>query len=159
MSQGAIIRRLRLSFQTGRSIGSLLMKARGMKAAWHLAASDGALSAAEIVALYGKRWIIEPSFRDTKDLRFGMGMSELRIDDPQRISGSRLPSWIELGFVLNNFIGNAGFLLSPTKASSRVTAGEEMSLGFQHVLWPSVEIPREPAGFSLEINSYKNSLV
>ena len=112
MSQGAIIRRLRLSFQTGRSIGSLLMKARGMKAAWHLAASDGALSAAEIVALYGKRWIIEPSFRDTKDLRFGMGMSELRIDDPQRISGSRLPSWIELGFVLNNFIGDAGFLLS-----------------------------------------------
>jgi hypothetical protein len=45
---------------------------------------------ARIVALYGNRWTIEPSFRDTKDLRFGMGisegmgMSELRIDDPQR---------------------------------------------------------------------------
>jgi hypothetical protein len=43
-----------------------------------------ALSAAQIVALYAKRWTIEPSFRDTKDLRFGMGMSQLRIDDPQR---------------------------------------------------------------------------
>jgi hypothetical protein len=30
------------------------------------------------------QWDIEPSFRDTKDLRFGMGMSQLRIDDPQR---------------------------------------------------------------------------
>ena len=31
-----------------------------------------------------KDWTIEPSFRDSKDLRFGMGMSVLRIDDPQR---------------------------------------------------------------------------
>jgi hypothetical protein len=30
------------------------------------------------------QWDIEPSFRDTKDLRFGMGMSALRIADPQR---------------------------------------------------------------------------
>ena len=60
------------------------VKARGMKEAWHLAASDGARSPAQIVALYSKRWTIEPSFRDTKDLRFGMGMGELRIDDPQR---------------------------------------------------------------------------
>src|SRR5271167_737429 len=33
---------------------------------------------------YAKRWTIEPGFRDTKDLRFGMGMSVLRIADPQR---------------------------------------------------------------------------
>jgi hypothetical protein len=65
-------------------VAVVCVKARGMKEAWHLAASDGALSAAQIVALYSKRWTIEPSFRDTKDLRFGMGMSELRIDDPQR---------------------------------------------------------------------------
>jgi len=60
------------------------VKAKGMKEAWHLAAGDSGLPAGEIVALYAKRWAIEPSFRDTKDLRFGMGMSELRIDDPQR---------------------------------------------------------------------------
>src|SRR5271156_2359187 len=30
------------------------------------------------------QWDIEPNFRDTKDLRFGMGMSVLRIADPQR---------------------------------------------------------------------------
>ena len=33
---------------------------------------------------YAKRWTIEPSFRDTKDLRFGMGLSETRISDPMR---------------------------------------------------------------------------
>jgi hypothetical protein len=59
------------------------VKAAGMKEAWHLAASDGQLSAPQIIKLYSKRWIIEPSFRDSKDLRFGMGMSALRIDDPQ----------------------------------------------------------------------------
>jgi Transposase DDE domain len=60
------------------------VKAAGMKEAWHLAASDGSLSAPQIVKLYSKRWTIEPSFRDSKDLRFGMGMSALRIDDPRR---------------------------------------------------------------------------
>ena len=60
------------------------VKAAGMKEPWHLAASDGSLAAPEIIKLYSKRWTIEPSFRDSKDLRFGMGMSALRIDDPQR---------------------------------------------------------------------------
>ena len=63
---------------------AVCVNALGMKEAWHLAASDGALSAAQIIKLYSKRWTIEPSFRDSKDLRFGMGMSTLRIDDPQR---------------------------------------------------------------------------
>ena len=41
-------------------------------------------SAGQIVKLYAKRWTIEPGFRDSKDLRFGMGLSALRIGDPQR---------------------------------------------------------------------------
>jgi len=60
------------------------VKASGMKEAWHLAASDGSLSPPQIIKLYSKRWTIEPSFRDSKDLRFGMGMKALRIDDPRR---------------------------------------------------------------------------
>jgi hypothetical protein len=59
--------------------------ARGVGAALALPYADTqALSASQIVALYAKRWTIEPSFRDTNDLRFGMGMNELRIGDPQR---------------------------------------------------------------------------
>jgi hypothetical protein len=60
------------------------VKAADMKEAWHLAASDGSLSAPTVIKLYSRRWTIEPSFRDSKDLRFGMGMSVLRIADPQR---------------------------------------------------------------------------
>ena len=52
---------------------AVCVHARGMKEAWHLAASDAAASASEIVKLYAKRWTIEPGFRDTKDLRFGRG--------------------------------------------------------------------------------------
>jgi len=33
---------------------------------------------------YGKRWGIESGFRDTKDLRFGMGMASIRVSTPAR---------------------------------------------------------------------------
>ncbi len=41
-------------------------------------------STREVINHYAKRWTIEPGFRDTKDLRFGMGLSLLRISDPTR---------------------------------------------------------------------------
>jgi hypothetical protein len=82
------------------------VKAAGMKEAWHLAANDGALSAAQIVKLYSKRWTIEPSFRDSKDLRFGMGMSTLRIDDPQR--RDRLLLLNAFAIMLLTLLGAAG---------------------------------------------------
>jgi len=50
-----------------------------MKEAWCLATSLAERTAAEIVALYGKRFTIEETFRDTKDLRFGMGLSATHI--------------------------------------------------------------------------------
>jgi hypothetical protein len=49
-----------------------------------LAASDPQATAAVLVNHYAKRWTIEPSLRDTKDLRFGMGLSSTRIGEPTR---------------------------------------------------------------------------
>ncbi len=43
-----------------------------MKEPWCLAASDGEAIARVIMNYYAKRWTIEPNFRDTKDLGFGM---------------------------------------------------------------------------------------
>ncbi len=37
-----------------------------------------------LVDRYARRWTIEPQFRDTKDLRFGMGLSATRIGEPMR---------------------------------------------------------------------------
>jgi hypothetical protein len=57
---------------------------KGMKDAWCLAASDITASACTLINYYAKRWGIETAFRDTKDLRFGMGMGLLRIKNTQR---------------------------------------------------------------------------
>ena len=52
------------------------------------------------------QWDIEPNFRDTKDLRFGMGMSALRIADPQR--RDRLFLLKAFAIVLLTLLGVAG---------------------------------------------------
>lgn len=82
------------------------VKAKNMKEAWCLAASNAEAGAREIMNLYAKRWTIEPGFRDTKDLRFGMGMSALRIGDPQR--RDRLLLLNAFAIVLLTLLGAAG---------------------------------------------------
>ena len=82
------------------------VKAKAMKEAWCLVASDAAATTREIVNLYAKRWTIEPSFRDTKDLRFGMGLGVLRIADPQR--RDRLLLLNAFAIVLLTLLGAAG---------------------------------------------------
>jgi len=82
------------------------VKAKNMKEPWCLAASDGEATAREITNHYAKRWTIEPGFRDTKDLRFGMGLSVLRIADPQR--RDRLLLLNAFAIVLLTLLGAAG---------------------------------------------------
>jgi hypothetical protein len=58
--------------------------ASGMKEAWFLATSRADLKGPEVIKLYGKRFSIEETFRDTKDARFGMGLKATHIGDPAR---------------------------------------------------------------------------
>jgi hypothetical protein len=60
------------------------VRAKGMKEAWCLATSRDELNATAVVKLYGRRFTIEESFRDQKNLRFGMGLSKTRISQPER---------------------------------------------------------------------------
>ena len=60
------------------------VKSKGMKQVWCLAASNPKAVAGILIRLYAKRWGIEPQFRDTKDLHFGMGLSETSISNPDR---------------------------------------------------------------------------
>jgi hypothetical protein len=80
--------------------------AKGMKDAWHLAASDGQATSSAIVNLYSRRWSIEPRFRDTKDLRFGMGLSTARVGDPCR--RDRLLLLSAIAVMLLTLLGGAG---------------------------------------------------
>ena len=80
-----------------------------MKEAWCLASSTTRLKTQELKNLYGKRWSIEPSFRDTKDLRFGMGMSTARVSTPER--RDRLWLLNALAVTLLALLGAAGEVL------------------------------------------------
>lgn len=60
------------------------VKAKNMKQTWCIAASNENAIASELIRWYSKRWGIEPQFRDTKDMHFGMGLSETSISNPQR---------------------------------------------------------------------------
>jgi hypothetical protein len=60
------------------------VKSAGMSQAWCLVTNRTDLSATEVIELYGRRFTIEETFRDQKDLRFGMGLSSTHIKDPAR---------------------------------------------------------------------------
>src|ERR1035441_66185 len=71
-------RTLRNAFVTadGYQVGTVVcVHAKDMKEPWCLAASTTTDAAKQLMTTYGKRWGIESGFRDTKDLRFGMGMA------------------------------------------------------------------------------------
>jgi hypothetical protein len=81
------------------------VKKAKMKEGWFLASSlDGTATAA--IKLYGRRFTIEESFRDTKDIRFGMGLSSSRISNPARRDRTLLLS--AMAIVLLTLLGAAG---------------------------------------------------
>jgi hypothetical protein len=77
-----------------------------MKEPWCLAASTITDTVKQLMTTYGKRWGIESGFRDTKDLRFGMGMAWIRVGTPER----RDRLWLLNAFavVLLTLLGAAG---------------------------------------------------
>ena len=69
----------------GQPVGAVVcVQAKEMKEPWCLASSAQDATAATLINHYARRWTIEPHFRDTKDLRFGMGLSATRISEPRR---------------------------------------------------------------------------
>lgn len=60
------------------------VKKAKMAEPWCLVSNRDDLDAATIIALYAKRFTIEESFRDTKDIRFGLGLSATHIGKPDR---------------------------------------------------------------------------
>jgi hypothetical protein len=80
--------------------------AKAMKEPWCLVASDAGTSTAKAVNHDGKRWTIEPNFRDAKDLRFGMGLGATRIGEPTRRDRLRLIN--AFAMVLLTLPGTAG---------------------------------------------------
>jgi Transposase DDE domain len=87
VGKGGRARKLRDARVTakGQQVGAVVcVYAKGMKEPWCLATSLREATAATLINHYAKRWTIEPQFRDTKDLQFGMGLSSTRIGEPMR---------------------------------------------------------------------------
>ncbi len=71
--------------QKDESVGTVVcVKKAGMKDAWCIACSSDEIKGQQAVNLYSRRWTIEPGFRDTKDFRFGMGLSYVHIRNNDR---------------------------------------------------------------------------
>ena len=79
---------------------------KDMKEDWCLVSSNKDLKTREIINLYSKRWMIEPSFRDQKDIRFGMGMHSIHISTPER--RDRLLFISAIAIVFLTVLGAAG---------------------------------------------------
>src|ERR671921_531921 len=85
---------------------AVCVHAKGMKEPWCLVTGSRDATAPQVIKLYSKRWTVEPSFRDTKDLRFGLGLGTVRIADPQR--RDRLLLLNAFAVVLLTLLGAAG---------------------------------------------------
>jgi hypothetical protein len=109
IGQGGRARKLRDATVTEarRPVGAAVcVHARDMKEPWCLVTSNRDATAPQIIRLYSKRWGVEPGFRDTKDLRFGLGLGAVRIADPQR--RDRLLLLNAFAVVLLTLLGAAG---------------------------------------------------
>ncbi len=90
----------------GYQVGTVvLVKKKRMKDAWYLATSLKNNTASQIIKLYGRRFTIEETFRDHKDLHFGMGLSSTHIRKPER--RDRLLMLLAIAHALLTLLGAA----------------------------------------------------
>jgi len=116
--------------------------AKDMKHPWCLVASFRAEKSMDLIKYYAKRWGIEPSFRDTKDLRFGMGLSSIHIKNPER--RDRLLLISAFAVVLLTVLGAAGEALGLDRLLKANTVKHRVhSLFRQGCMWYEL-IPNMP---------------
>lgn len=115
---------------------------KGMKEPWCLVASDAEASATTLKAYYAQRWGIEASFRDLKDLRFGMGMKALRISKPER--RDRLMLLSALAMALLTVLGATGEALGYDRLLKANTVKRRTHSLFRQGLMLYDWLPRMP---------------
>lgn len=112
----------------------VVVKQRKMKDSWCLATSLKNRTASQIVKLYGKRWSIETTFRDTKDLHFGMGLSATHIRDADR--RDRLLLLVAMAHALLTLLGAASERIGfDRKLKANTTSKRSHSLYRQGHYW------------------------
>lgn len=82
--RATILRNVRVTDDRAEVPAVVVVRAPKMKEAWYLATTLSNRKASEVVKIYGKRFTIEETFRDEKNLHFGMGLSATHIRDASR---------------------------------------------------------------------------
>lgn len=113
----------------------LCVHERGMKDTWCIVASDWSLTGSEIKKTYGKRFSCEETFRDVKDLHFGLGMSWHPIGTPKR--RDRMMMIAVVAMALLTLLGEAGERagLDRLLKTSSNKKGRQLSLFRQGLRW------------------------
>ena len=147
VGSGGRPRTLRNAFVTAEryQVGTVVcVHAKDMKEPWCLAASTSSDTAKQLMRTYGKRWGIEAAFRDTKDLRFGMGMASIRVSTPER----RDRLWLLNAFavVLLTLLGAAGEALGYDRHLKSNTSKKRMHSLFRQgaMLYELIPMMPEP---------------
>lgn len=131
----------------------VLVDDKRMKDAWCLATSRVDLGAAGVTKLYGRRFTIEETFRDTKDVHFGMGLSATHIGTAGR--RDRLLFLAAIAYALLVLLGAAGErcgLDRTLKAST--TKRRTLSLYKQGCYWYDAIPAMTDERFELLMNAY-----
>lgn len=80
--------------------------AKGMKEMWCLATSRDDKTAGDVTKLYARRFTIEETFRDTKDVHFGMALSATHIRSADR--RDRILMLAAMAYAMLTLLGAAG---------------------------------------------------
>lgn len=123
------------------------VKKKNMAEAWCLATNRSDLKTPEIVKTYGRRFTIEESFRDVKDIRFGMGLRQSRVKDPEK--RDRIMLLGAVAYALLTLLGEAGEQLGMDRMLKVNTVKRRtMSLYRQGLSWfrSLPNMPDERAG-------------
>lgn len=112
----------------------VVVHAKGMKEPWLLATSLATETPSAIVKLYGRRFCIEETFRDQKDIHFGLGLSATHIKKCDR--RDRVLLLGALAQALLTLLGAAGEKIGWDKRlKSNTSKRRQMSLFAQGQFW------------------------
>lgn len=135
----------------------VLVHDKRMNDPWCLATSRSDLSAREVIRLYGKRFSIEETFRDTKDIHFGMGLKATHIGDSRR--RDRLLLLGAVAHALLTLLGAAGERCGlDRKLRTNTSNKRQLSLYRQGSFWYEALPNMRPERLELLMTAYDEVL-
>jgi hypothetical protein len=147
----------KLTGKRGEVPAAVFVKRKGMKEAWCLATSRKDVRPSDIVAAYGRRFTIEETFRDTKDLTFGMGLRATHIRDERR--RDRMLLLIAIAQTLLTLLGAASEASGLDRTLKANTVKRRtMSLLNQGLYWYSCLATMRDEWFERLMQAYEKTL-